>query len=91
MTVSIFIPEELTKYSQGLKAVEIEADSVGDALSALFESHPMLQKRLVDQNRHFYPYVPAFLNDEKLATQGTMNRRLQHGDRLAFMVIASGG
>ena len=91
MPVLILIPDELTKYSQGLKEVEVEANSIDDALSALFETHPLLQKRLVDQNRHFYPYVPAFLNDEKLATQGTLNRRLQDGDRLSFMVIASGG
>jgi sulfur-carrier protein len=91
MPVSILIPDELTKYSQGLKEVEIEADSIGDALSKLFETHPKLQKRLVDQNRHFYPYVPAFLNDEKLAMQGPLNQRLHDGDRLAFMVIASGG
>jgi molybdopterin converting factor small subunit len=91
MSVSIFIPDELTKYSQDQKNIEVEADTVGAALSRLFEVHPDLQMRLVDQNRHFYPYVPAFLNDEKLATQGTWNRLLNDGDRLAFMVIASGG
>ena len=91
MPVSILIPDELTKYSEGLNEVEIAADSIEDALSKLFGAHPMLQKRLVDQNRHFYPYVPAFLNDEKLAIQGTLNRRLHDGDRLAFMAIASGG
>jgi hypothetical protein len=53
--------------------------------------YPDLQKRLVDANRHFYPYVPAFLNDEKLPLRGTLNRRLHNGDRLTFMVIASGG
>ena len=91
MSVSIFIPDELTKFSQGRKQTEVEADSIDDALSSLFETYPDLQKRLVDDNRNFYPYVPAFLNDEKLALQGTLNRRLQDGDRLAFMVIASGG
>ncbi|MGZ0173355.1 MAG: hypothetical protein ACKVHE_27845 [Planctomycetales bacterium] len=91
MSVSILIPDELIRYSQDQKTIEVEADSVGAALSKLFELHPSLQKRLVDQNRHFYPYVPAFLNDKKLATQGTWNRILDDGDRLAFMVIASGG
>ena len=91
MPVSIFIPDELTKYSQGEKRIDVEVDSIDAALSSLFETYPDLQKRLVDANRHFYPYVPAFLNDEKLPPQGNLNRRLIDGDRLTFMVIASGG
>lgn len=91
MPVSIFIPDELTKYSHSQKQIEVEADSIDAALSSLFEAYPDLQKRLVDDNRNFYPYVPAFLNDEKLALQGTLNRLLKDGDRLSFMVIASGG
>lgn len=91
MPVSINIPDELTRYSQGQKQVVVNVDSIGSALDGLFEQYPDLQKRLVDQNRHFYPYVPAFLNDEKLARQGTLHRRLETGDQLSFMVIASGG
>jgi len=91
MSVSISIPDELTKYSDGQKQTEVEAVSIDAALSSLFETYPDLQKRLVDDNRNFYPYVPAFLNDEKLAVQGTLKRRLKDGDRLTFMVIASGG
>jgi len=91
MSVSISIPDELTKYSDGQKQTEVEADSIDTALSILFETYPDLQKRLVDDNRNFYPYVPAFLNNEKLAAQGTLKRRLKDGDRLTFMVIASGG
>ncbi len=91
MPVSILIPDELTRYSQGEKQTEVEADSIDAALSSLFESYPDLQKRLIDDNRHFYPYVPAFLNNEKLALKGSLQRRLKDGDQLAFMVIASGG
>lgn len=91
MSVSILIPDELTRYSRDQKIIQIEANSVGTALSSLFNLYPNLQKRLVDQNLHFYPYLPAFLNDEKLATQGAWDRHLNDGDRLVFMVIASGG
>ena len=91
MSVSILIPEELAKYSDGKTQIEVEVGSVDAALSSLFETYPDLQKRLVDANRHFYPYVPAFLNDEKLPLRGTLNRRLHNGDRMTFMVIASGG
>ena len=91
MPVSVFIPDELKKYADGQLQIEVEATTVGDALERLFVSLPNLQKRLVDENRHFYPYVPAFLNDEKLPLQGTLNRRLNDGDQLAFMLIASGG
>ena len=91
MSALIVIPEELIKYSQGQKHVEVEASSIGTALAGLFEIYPDLKKRLVDEDQHFYPYVPAFLNDEKLTLRGAMNRRLQDGDQLAFMVVASGG
>jgi molybdopterin converting factor small subunit len=91
MPVSVLIPDELKKYADGQLQIEVEATTVGDALERLFVSLPNLQKRLVDGNRHFYPYVPAFLNDEKLPLQGTLNRRLNDGDQLAFMLIASGG
>jgi molybdopterin converting factor small subunit len=91
MPVSILIPDELTRYSEGQKQIEVEATNIRDALQCLFLHFPMLQKRLVDENRHFYPYVPAFLNNEKLALQGTLNRTLNDRDQLSFMVIASGG
>lgn len=91
MAVSILIPEELTRYSDGLKQVEVDGTTVGEALLNLFNDFPDLQKRLIDENRRFYPYIPAFLNDEKLALQGAWNRRLVENDQLAFMVMASGG
>lgn len=91
MSVSIQIPDELTRYSGGQKSIDVEASTVGEALQCLFSHFPTLQKRLVDENRHFYPYVPAFLNDEKLALRGVTNKPLNEGDQLTFMVIASGG
>lgn len=91
MPVSVSIPDELKRYTDGQLQIEVEAATVGDALETLFVTFPNLQKRLVNENQHFYPYVPAFLNGEKLPLQGTLNRRLSDGDQLAFMLIASGG
>jgi len=91
MPVSVLIPDELLKYSEGRKIIELDATTVGEVLERLFTKFPNLQKRLVDENRNFYPYIPAFLNEEKLALQGTLNQPLHDGDQLAFMVIASGG
>lgn len=91
MTVQILIPDELTRYSNGQRQINVDGGTIAESLQNLFHKFPQLQIRLVDENWHFYPYVPAFLNNEKLPLQGAINRRLQDQDQLTFMVIASGG
>ena len=91
MPVSVVIPEELIRYSDGHKQIEIEASTIDGLLTELFTKFPDLKLRLIDERGHFYPYIPAFLNDQKLPLSGTCRHRLKDGDQLAFVVIASGG
>lgn len=91
MSVQIMIPDELTRYSEGQKQIDVEGSTVAESLQNLFSDYPALQIRLVDENWNFYPYVPAFLNNEKLPLRGAAERPLSDQDQLTFMVIASGG
>lgn len=91
MPVSVSIPDELTRYSDGRKQIDVDAATIGELLQILFTDFPELRCRLVDSNGHFYPYIPAFLNGEKLPLQGSSNGRLQDGENLAFILVASGG
>lgn len=91
MSVQIMIPDELTRYSEGRKQIDVEGSTVAESLQNLFSDYPALQIRLVDENWNFYPYVPAFLNSEKLPLRGAAERPLSDEDQLTFMVIASGG
>lgn len=91
MDISVDIPEELSRYADGQTTLTCRAATVGEALTRILERYPALELRVISAKGHFYPYLPAFLNDEKLPAKGFANTALAEGDRLAFVIIASGG
>ena len=60
-------------------------------MTELFEQFPDLKIRLVNDRGEMYPYLPGFVNDEKLPLTGYSGRALNAGDKLEFVTRASGG
>ena len=56
MTVTVQIPAVLRRYSAGEPDVPVEAATVGEALERLFERHPELRARVLDDAGDLYPY-----------------------------------
>lgn len=62
--MKIFIPTPLRVYVDKQDAVQVEAQTVGEALSALTTQHPELKKHLYSDEGKLRSFVNVYLNDD---------------------------
>jgi sulfur-carrier protein len=55
----------LHSYTGGRKVIELEAATVGEALSSLDEQFPGLMFRIVDEQGHIRPHMNVFVNEDR--------------------------
>jgi sulfur-carrier protein len=70
-TVRIRIAALLHSYTGGMKVVEVEASTVGDAIAALDRRFPGLAFRIVDEQGQIRPHMNVFLGEDKVRDIGT--------------------
>lgn len=64
LAMKIFIPTPLRVYVNKQDAVQVKAQTVGDALQALTSEHPDLRKHLYSDEGKLRAFVNVYLNDE---------------------------
>lgn len=62
--MKIFIPTPLRVYVDKQDAVQVNAQTVGEALSELTSQHPDLRKHLYSEEGKLRAFVNVYLNDE---------------------------
>ncbi|MHC4877963.1 MAG: ubiquitin family protein [Planctomycetota bacterium] len=91
MPIIFEIPEELQRYSAGQAEVAIDASTLNAAFAAVFERFPELQPRVLSDDGDFHPWIPVFLNGQKLIARRPGNQSIRDSDRIELAVLASGG
>jgi adenylyltransferase/sulfurtransferase len=93
MSVSILIPTPLRRYVGGAKGVEVTADTVEGALSALADKSPDLRRQLFDDNGRVRSYVNVFLGDQNVRNLGASGQPVpvRDGDVLTLVPAIAGG
>ena len=56
----------LHSYTCGMKVVEVEASTVGEAIAALDRRFPGIAFRIVDEQGQIRPHMNVFLGDERV-------------------------
>ena len=93
MPVTILIPTPLRRFVGGSKSLEVIAETVQGALTALSDRSPELGRQLFDEQGHLRSFVNVFLGNENirdLAPAGTAVA-LQDGDVLTLLLAIAGG
>jgi adenylyltransferase/sulfurtransferase len=93
MPVSILIPTPLRRYVGGAKTVEVTADTVQAALTALADKSPDLRRQLFDDSGRIRSFVNVFLGDKNVRNLGKSLDILpvQDGDVLMLVPAIAGG
>ncbi len=91
MPVTIRIPGPLRRLTNGEKAVQVDARTVGEALAALRERHPQLAQRLFDEQGQLKPFVNVYLNNEDVRFLQNLETPLEDGAVLSLVPAMSGG
>jgi molybdopterin synthase sulfur carrier subunit len=78
----------------GDRKISVDVDdgaTVGDALDALFEAHPALRERVLDDSGAVADHINVLRNGENVHADDGLATTVEAGDELALFPPVSGG
>lgn len=90
--MTILIPTPLRPFAEGKDAVEVEAQTIADALTTLTQTHPKLQKHLFTDEGKVRAFVNLYFNDEDVRYLPAKERTaISASDTLTIIPSIAGG
>jgi molybdopterin converting factor small subunit len=91
MPVKIMIPTPLRAYTAKQDTVELQAGTVGEALSALTTQFADLRKHLYADDGRLRSFVNVYVNDEDIRYLQKDKTQLSDGDTISIIPSIAGG
>jgi len=91
MAVKIRIPTPLRKLTNEQELVEVNAKTVGDAITELQGRFPGIQERLVDETGAVRRFVNVYVNEEDIRFLENQKTALKDGDEVSIIPAIAGG
>ena len=91
MANSILIPSALRRFTGARESVDVEAATVGEALSRLVAAHGDLKKHLFDEHGRLRSFVNVYVNDEDVRHLQKDATALKPGDVVSIVPSIAGG
>jgi len=85
------VPTPLRAYTEGEAQLEVEANTVGEALDELTVQFPSLKPHLYNEAGDLRPYVNLFVNDEDVRTLDGEQTAIRDDDTLMILPSIAGG
>ena len=89
--ITVRLPGLLTQVIGGQRQVEVEGESVGEALADLIARQPALALHVYDEGGALRRHVRCFCNDEYASERGGLDAPLNEGDTITLLNSVSGG
>ncbi len=87
----ILIPSPFRPYTNDLKEVEVQGETIGAVLQQLAQLFPKLQRYLFDDQGTLQPYVNLFLNEDDVRTLQGQDTPIKEDDHLRIVPSIAGG
>jgi molybdopterin converting factor small subunit len=91
MAVKVIIPTPLRAYAGKQESVELQASTVGEALSALTSQFADLKKHLFADDGRLRSFVNVYVNDEDIRYLQKDQTRVNQGDTISIVPSIAGG
>lgn len=91
MAVKVIIPTPLRPYAGKQESVELQAATVGEALSGLTRQFEALRKHLYNDDGRLRSFVNVYVNDEDIRYLEKDQTRLREGDTISIVPSIAGG
>lgn len=93
MAVTFIIPGYLQTFAGGLGEVRIEAApaTLGDALAALWELHPALHDRMLDERGAVREHINVFVGNDSMRFSGGFSMPVKDNSEILIVPAVSGG
>jgi MoaD family protein len=91
MAVKVVIPTPLRAYAGKKESVEMEAGTVGEALTGLTTRFGELKKHLYSDDGRLRSFVNVYVNDEDIRYLEKEETQLRDGDIVSIVPSIAGG
>ncbi len=91
MSVTIIIPTPLRQYAGNNDTFQVEAGTVGEALTKLTGDHPDLRKHLYNEDGALRSFVNIYVNDEDIRYAQNDKTPVKEGDSISIVPSIAGG
>ena len=91
MPVKVMIPTPLRAYAGKQESVQLQAGTVGEALSALTSQFADLKKHLFTDDGRLRSFVNVYVNDEDIRYLAKENTPTKDGDTISIIPSIAGG
>ena len=91
MPTKVLIPTPLRKLTNNEETVEVNARSVGEAITELQARFPGIQERLVDEKGEVRRFVNVYVNQEDIRFLKNRETPLKDGDEVSIIPAIAGG
>jgi molybdopterin converting factor small subunit len=91
MAVKVMIPTPLRQYAGKQESIQVQAGTVGEALSALTGQFEELKKHLFADDGRLRSFVNVYVNDEDIRYLQKDQTRTKDGDTISIVPSIAGG
>ena len=85
------IPSPLRTYTEGQSEIDVQGDTVAEAMEYLLEQHPALRQHLFNEKRELRPFVNLYINQEDIRQLQDLATPVKADDRLMIVPSIAGG
>jgi molybdopterin synthase sulfur carrier subunit len=90
-SVTVRIPTPLRSATDGESTVEVEGDTVDDALRALVDQYPDLADNLYNEDDELRQFVNVYVGDEDVRFGDGVDTTLEADDEISIVPSIAGG
>ncbi|HYX53857.1 MAG TPA: ubiquitin-like small modifier protein 1 [Candidatus Limnocylindrales bacterium] len=93
MALTVRIPTYLAGFAGGSSVLSVESgpENVRELLDALWQAHPSLRDRIVDEQGQLRQHVNIFVGDEAVAWNDGLESKVPDGVEVLIVPAVSGG
>jgi adenylyltransferase/sulfurtransferase len=91
VSITVRIPTPLRGYAGGSAEVQVNAPTVGDALTLVIERYPQLRQHLYDERGQLRNFVNAYVNEDDVRALDGAATALRDGDAITLVPSIAGG
>lgn len=91
MGVKVIIPTPLRQYAEKRESVELDANTVAEALNSLTSQYGELKRHLYSDDGRLRSFVNVYVNDEDIRYLQKEKTALQQGDTISIVPSIAGG
>ncbi|MBI2950409.1 MAG: MoaD/ThiS family protein [Verrucomicrobia bacterium] len=91
MSVKVRIPTPLRKLTNNEELVEVNANTVRDAIAELQTRYPGIKERLLDDDGSVRRFVNVYVNEEDIRFLQNQETPIKSGDEISIIPAIAGG